>query len=67
MILLSSSPGPSGAGNVLAAATGSAPYFAGDVKGSFKMPSFHDNFDTQNNLFINHELHQELSSIVARL
>ncbi|WNC67691.1 NADPH-dependent FMN reductase [Thalassotalea nanhaiensis] len=67
MILLSTSPGPGGAGSVLAAATGSAPYFAGDVKGSFKMPSFYDNFDMQNNQFTNPELQQELTSVVAQL
>ena len=46
-ILLATSPGPGGAASVLAAATGSAPYFAADLKGSLSVPRFYDNFDTQ--------------------
>lgn len=45
MLLLAASPGPRGGGNVLAAATASMPHFGGEVKGSFSLPNFHDNFD----------------------
>ena len=40
LVLLATSPGPGGASSVLAAAKGSAPYFAGDVKAALSVPSF---------------------------
>lgn len=48
MLLLATSPGPGGARNVLAAAKGSAPYFAGDVKADLSIAKFYDvyNADT---------------------
>ncbi|MEW6999518.1 NADPH-dependent FMN reductase [Colwelliaceae bacterium BS250] len=67
MILLSTSPGPGGAGSVLAVATGSAPYFAGDVKGSFSLPSFYNNFDVENKTLTNTELQAELTAVVNQL
>ncbi len=67
MILLSTSPGPGGAGSVLAAATGSAPYFAGDVKASLSIPSFFDNFDSEQQALTNPELVDKLQSAVALL
>jgi len=67
MILLSTSPGPGGAGSVLAAATGSAPYFAGDVKASLSIPSFFDNFDSEKQILTNPELVDKLQSAVALL
>ena len=67
MILLATSPGPGGAGSVLAAATTSAPYFAGDVKGSFKLPSFYDNFDMQSGTISNPELLADLQAVIANL
>lgn len=47
MLLLATSPGPGGAKNVLATAINSMPHFAGEVKGSFSLPSFYDNFDME--------------------
>ena len=45
MVMLATSPGAGGGSRVLAAATVSAPNFAGDLKASLSVPSFHDNFD----------------------
>ena len=56
MVMLATSPGPGGAGSVLAAATASAPYFAADVKGSLSIPSFFDNFDMELQILRNPEL-----------
>ncbi len=42
VVMLVTSPGPGGAGRVLAATT-SAPYFDADLKGSLSIPSFYDN------------------------
>jgi NAD(P)H-dependent FMN reductase len=67
MILLSTSPGPGGASSVLAAATGSAPYFAGDVKANLSIPSFFDNFDSEKQVLTNAELVDKLQSALALL
>lgn len=67
MILLATSPGPGGAASVLAAATGSAPYFAGDVKASVSIPSFFDNFDSETQTLTNPELVDKLQSALSLL
>jgi len=67
MVLLATSPGPGGANTVLTAATGSAPYFAGDVKASISIPSFFDNFDSEKQVISNPELLDQLHSALAQL
>ena len=67
MLLLATSPGPGGAATVLTAATGSAPYFAGDVKASLSIPSFYDNFDVEKQQLTNPELKDKLQSALALL
>jgi len=67
MIMLATSPGPGGASNVLAAAKGSAPYFAGDVKASLSIPSFYDNFDSEQQVLRNEDLIGQLKEAVAQL
>lgn len=67
VVMLATSPGPGGASNVLASAVASAPYFAGDVKGSLSIPSFFDNFDVQNQQLNNKELAQQLEALMMLL
>ncbi|MCJ8296093.1 MAG: NAD(P)H-dependent oxidoreductase [Colwellia sp.] len=67
MVLLATSPGPGGAKTVLTAATGSAPYFAADVKASLSIPSFFDNFDSEKQEITNPALLDELQSALAQL
>lgn len=67
MVLLATSPGLGGAATVLAAATGSAPYFAGVVKASLSIPSFYDNFDIEKQILTNPELQDKLQSALALL
>lgn len=67
MILLSTSPGPGGAATVLAAAIGSAPYFAGEVKASLSVPSFFENFDVEHAELTNPALAQQLKTAVQSL
>ncbi|OCH23428.1 NADPH-dependent FMN reductase [Aliivibrio sp. 1S128] len=67
MIMLATSPGPGGAATVLAAATGSAPYFAAEVKGSLSIPSFYDNFDMEKGELKNEALAQKLKAIITEL
>ncbi|AZQ62854.1 NAD(P)H-dependent oxidoreductase [Flammeovirga pectinis] len=47
VFVLASSPGPGGAKSVLNIATSSLPYAAADVKGSFSLPSYHNNFTVE--------------------
>ncbi|OUL58816.1 NADPH-dependent FMN reductase [Pseudoalteromonas ulvae] len=60
MVLLATSPGPGGAKSVLAAATGSAPFFAADVKASVSVPSFYDNFDMDTQRIANADILAQL-------
>lgn len=67
MVLLSTSPGKGGAGSVLKAAVGSAPYFAGEVKASLSVPSFHENFDLESGRILNEEIKTQLAEAVQAL
>lgn len=46
-VFLSTSPGPGGAGSVLASAKGSAQFFGVDLKAAVSVPSFYDAFDAE--------------------
>jgi NAD(P)H-dependent FMN reductase len=67
MVLLATSPGPGGANTVLTAATGSAPYFAGDVKASVSVPSFFDNFDNEKQVISNQLILDQLQTALSQL
>jgi len=67
LILLSTSPGPGGAATVLAAAVNSAPFFDGNVKAHLSVPSFYDNFDSEQGQLTNAEYADKLSSAMAML
>jgi len=67
VIMLATSPGPGGASSVLAAASGSAPYFAADVKGSISLPSFFDNFDMAEQKVTNEEFNSQLLNVIETL
>lgn len=67
LILLSTSPGPGGAASVLAAAKGSAPYFAGEVKGALSLPSFYDNFDMESGAVTAPAFNDELLTVLNSL
>lgn len=66
-VYLATSPGPGGAQSVLAAATGSAPYFGGNVKASISVPSFYDNFDVKSGVVTNPELAKQIVQAMALL
>lgn len=44
MMLLSTSPGPRGGQSVMESASSIFPYFGGNIKAQFSLPSFQDNF-----------------------
>ena len=67
VVLLSTSPGASGAATILSTAINSMPHFAGEVKGSFSLPSFYDNFDVETNVIRDEELAAKLKEEVEKL
>ena len=67
VVYLATSPGPGGAQTVLAAATGSAPYFGAEVKASVSVPSFYDNFDLESGQFRNQEIAQQVKQAIESL
>ncbi len=67
MVILSTSPGARGGAGVLSVALGSAPFFAGDVKGSLSVPSFHDNWDKDYQMISDKELRDKLKSLMQKL
>lgn len=67
MVLLSTSPGPGGAANVLKTAVESAPYFGAITKGSLSIPSFFENFDTKNGQLKNEGLNKQLFEVMQLL
>ena len=66
-ILLATSPGAGGAASVLGAATGSAAYFAADLKASLSIPKFYDNFDIEKGCLKEGELDRQLQAVMAKL
>ena len=63
MILLSTSPGPRGGSTVLEIAKNRFPFQGADLKGSFSLPNFNDNFDQENGI-TNPELKSQLLEII---
>lgn len=67
LVLLSASPGPGGAKNVLASAVQSTPHFAGLVKGNLSVADFYDNFDMKTGELTNQEISKELQQVMNTL
>ncbi len=67
IVMLSTSPGPGGAGSVLSLARDSAHYFDGHVVGSLSIPSFYDNFDLESGELSNPELVLKLQTTLASM
>lgn len=67
IIMLATSPGPSGAKSVLAAAKGSAPFFAADVKGALSLPNFFDNFDVGTGQVTDEAFNKQLNEAINKL
>ena len=66
MLLLATSPGARGGSSVLDIATKRFPFQGGIVKGSFSLPSFNDNFDTEKGI-IHPEYKQQLLEIIKSI
>lgn len=65
MLLLATSPGARGGSSVLDTATKRFPFQGGDVKGSFSLPSFHENF--KEGKIINEELNADLIELIQSI
>ena len=63
MLLLATSPGARGGSSVLDIATKRFPFQGGIIKGSFSLPSFNANFDSEKGI-TNEELKNQLMEIV---
>jgi chromate reductase len=66
-VLLATSPGPGGAGGVLAAAKGSAPYFGMDVKADLSVAKFFDEFDVEKGTLKNATMNDQLLTAISQL
>jgi chromate reductase len=66
-VLLATSPGPGGAGSVLAAAKGSGPYFGMEVKGDLSISKFYDEFDMEKGEFKMSAMKDQLIAVVSLL
>jgi NAD(P)H-dependent FMN reductase len=64
MLLLATSPGGRGGSSVLGISQNLFPRYGGEIKGVFSLPSFHTNFDLEQNKISNPELDQELKNII---
>lgn len=65
-LLMATSPGPRGGLSVLEIAKNRFPYQGADIKGSFSLPSFNDNFDIEKGI-TNDKLKGELDEIIQSI
>ena len=66
MLLLATSPGPRGGATVLEIAKNRFPFQGGNIIGSFSLPSFNDNFDSEKGI-TNEELKKQLLQIIQTI
>lgn len=64
MLLMATSPGARGGANVLEIAKKAFPFYGGNIKGVFSLPSFEDNFDAENLKISNSELDNQLKALI---
>lgn len=67
MVFLATSPSAGSAARVLATAVSSVENFNGELKASLSIPSFKQNFDSDNNCLTNQELNEKLQAAVLSL
>ncbi len=67
MLLMATSDGKRGGKNVLEIATNAFPRYGADIKATFSLPSFYENFDIEKRLISNPELDNQLKEIVKGL
>lgn len=65
MLLLSTSPGKRGGQNAMEAAKISLPYYGANIKATFSLPSFNENFDVEAGQISNKELDDTLKDSIS--
>ncbi|UYV39172.1 NAD(P)H-dependent oxidoreductase [Rhodobacteraceae bacterium D3-12] len=66
-LYLATSPGPGGAGSVLAAAKASAGFFGADVLGALSVPNFFEAFDAEQGALSDETARDELGKLLGAL
>ena len=64
MLLLATSPGGRGGASVLEIAKKAFPFYGGNIKATFSLPSFEANFDTVRDVISNAEIDNQLKELV---
>jgi chromate reductase len=64
MLLMATSPGGRGGGSVLEIAKTLFPRYGGNIKASFSLPSFNQNFDVEGGMISDENLDSQLKEIV---
>lgn len=64
MLLMATSPGAKGGSAVLEIAKKAFPFYGGNIKASFSLPSFDDNFDIEKMQISNIELRKDLKKLI---
>jgi chromate reductase len=64
MLLMATSPGARGGSSVLEIAKNAFPRYGAQIKASFSLPSFNDNFDIQKGIICNEILDTELKKCI---
>lgn len=67
MLLMATSPGGRGGATVLEIAKTAFPRFGTEIKGTFSLPNFNDNFDVEKGKISNPELDKELKAIINQI
>ncbi|KVV16059.1 NADPH-dependent FMN reductase [Flavobacterium sp. TAB 87] len=65
MLLMATSPGARGGASVLDIANNAFPRFAADIKATYSLPNFNDNFDLEKEEISNIELRTALEKLIA--
>jgi chromate reductase, NAD(P)H dehydrogenase (quinone) len=65
LLLMSTSPGSYGGRNALEAAQISLKHYGGDIKATFSLPSFNENFDVTAGTIANKQLDDALKDIIS--
>ncbi len=65
MVLLSTSPGPKGGGNVLEFVRRTAPFFGGDVRSALSVPAFYQAFDLETGQLTSPDMRAALHDTLA--
>ncbi|MFE3866672.1 NADPH-dependent FMN reductase [Flavobacterium sp. LS2P90] len=64
MLLMATSTGTKGGASVLGIAKNAFPFYGGNIKATFSLPSFDANFDVENGKISNPELDKQLKDII---